>query len=431
MPVARLREYDRIGVSPDGGIHHVTGGVRIPPDDFQALKTVYLEREDGEDVSAFLPCLWSRSEALQARSYVGVVVTPSGLVVEILPKTVSGNDEAAREREQRVLVTMLGVLPQFSFRLFRQGLLATGDMPLLEVFLHCFVQEVTLLVRRGVASDYVSVEENSRFLRGRLLVAQHLRHNAAHRERFYVRHDEFLPNRPENRLIKAALLLALRLSRNAHNRRLCKLNLRAFEAVPPSTQVDADRTRCRRDRNLRHYDTALVWCGILLDGKTPVPAAGRLKCFSVLFSMHSLFEKYVATVLRKRLDPEGWKLRENPRDHSLVEGHNGQPLYTLKPDLILRREQAFVVADTKWKRIKKAGDISRDDLLQLFAYSEKYLGAGGRGARGPCFLIYPKTEDFQRPLPPFHFGENRALLHAVPFDLEMGECALMERLAGL
>lgn len=81
-------------------------------------------------------------------------------------------------------------------------------------------------------------------------------------------------------------------------------------------------------------------------------------------------------------------------------------------------KQPVVVMDAKWKLIdanqgntpEKYG-LSQGDFYQLLAYGQKYQPQGGE-----LFLIYPKHEQFEQPLPEFMFSENLTLW-VVPFDL--------------
>ena len=52
-------------------------------------------------------------------------------------------------------------------------------------------------------------EDNLNFYKGKLVVAQQIKQNAARGERFFVRCDEYLADRAENRLVKATLMKLL------------------------------------------------------------------------------------------------------------------------------------------------------------------------------------------------------------------------------
>ncbi|MDL2290792.1 McrC family protein [Desulfovibrio sp. OttesenSCG-928-F20] len=429
MPVLRLTEYNKIAVAPDGVRRQLEGGVLVPGTDYVALKNLYLASEVEHPGTEILrPCLWKNREALQARNYVGVIRTPSGLSLEIYPKTCSVDNAESRSRELAVLLKMLCAVPDLPFQYAQSAMLDTGRLPLLEIFIYCFLQEIAALLRHGIASDYIAREENGPYLRGRLLVQQHLRHNCVQRHRFFVLHDHFLPDRPENRLIKTALCHVLLVSRDADNQRNCKLHLRAFDAVSVSPDIRKDSDRCRQDRNIQHYKNSLNWSRLLLGGQSPALMSGVQNCLSVLFPMEVLFERYVALKLRQCLRPRDWTVKEQAGGHFLVEEHKGKAFYALKPDLLLLKEGCCVIADTKWKIIACAEDIKRGgDLYQLFAYGEKCLPPSAT-MQGPSFLIYPKTDNFPPALAPFYFRTEKAPLYAVAFDLEKDRCPAVENI---
>jgi 5-methylcytosine-specific restriction enzyme subunit McrC len=148
-----------------------------------------------------------RVPVLKAQQYAGVVRSPCGHVLEILPKTGHAGHTPAQAR--RVLLTMLSHLPDFHALQLGSAAVAHAQVPLLEVFIGLALTQFEQLLRRGVRSHYVSQHAQRPVLRGKLLMAEQLKHNIAHRERFYTEHDEYVRNRAENRLIRAALRCTL------------------------------------------------------------------------------------------------------------------------------------------------------------------------------------------------------------------------------
>lgn len=365
-----------------------------------------------------------KREGLRVRNYAGIVLLPSGDSLEILPKITEKLDENSKARGRKILCNMLSTVHHLSNLILPRASLGAGKMPLLEIFITCFLNDVSQLIRRGICSGYTPVEANLPCLRGKLMLPQHIRTNSIHRERFYVTYDEYLPDRPENRLVKTALLRVLAISGNPQNKWRCKQFLNVFEFVPASANIRADLAACMSlERNTRHYRTPLFWSRLLLQSETPIPSPGNLECTAVLFPMEKLFEAYVAIQIRRKISPQGWNVVAQARRKHLVEEHQGVASHMLKPDLLLERKFERVVADTKWKHIDQKNDIANADLYQLFAYSEKYLPENPNRL---TFLIYPRTDSFREPLPEFHFYKDTAILRAVPFDLETNYCPLFE-----
>lgn len=357
-------------------------------------------------------------EVLCVQNYVGVLQTPCGLQIEILPKIYHANDHAdSDEHTRKTLLKMLGALQQAPFKIVHETSLMPSSMPLLEIFFGYFLSLVNHLVKKGIVRDYITYEDNQPFLKGKLLTAMQLKKNIIHKERFYVSYDEYETNRPENRLLKSALLLVNKLSKSLQNQKLCNELLFLFEDIPASKDYKTDFTQCKTERSLVHYQDSLAWCKILLQNQNPVSSIGALPSLSVLFPMERIFEDYVAAMLIKN-HPD-WKIKTQVSTNYLVSNHNESKIFRLKPDLMIDDGEQVWVADTKWKLIDQTNrdkkyNIAESDMYQLFAYGHKYLKDKPQRR---VILIYPRTDRFTKPLLPFVFDEGYQL-EVLPFDLD-------------
>lgn len=359
-----------------------------------------------------------RQPALQARSFVGLVQTPDGTRIEVLPKTLHEGEDPSRTR--RWLLRMIASLPDWRHVLLHNTSTAPIRHPLLEVFIGHFLSTVKQLVRRGLRHGYIARRDNERFLRGRLLIPEHIRANSTRRDRFFVEHDTYEIDRPANRILRSALIQVARWSAHPANQRLCRELLFVFEDVSTSRDVREDLRRCERGRTMTGYQAPLHWARLILERMTPLTTAGSTQALSLVFPMEYLFQEYVAQCLRRYLRRTGTAtLHAGVRTLSLVR-HCGHPWFTLEPDLAIRKAGAIrSILDTKWKRLDAAQvaekyGIKQSDLYQLYAYGQKYLHG-----KGTLFLIYPCTPSFPRSLSPFEYDDHLTLW-AIPFDLERG-----------
>lgn len=408
-----IREYDVL-VKEEAS--HSSPMHQICADDWDWLHAQCLSLTEGP--SFLRPVYRGGVLGLQARNYVGVVETPSGTRIEILPKIITNAESAGESR--RIVLKMLRRVFRLSIYSWKVGALAVLKQPLHEFLIGLFLSEVEMVMKKGLRSQYVQQEDELPFLRGRLRVEQQIHRRPGASPGFAVEYHNFHPNRPENRLIHSAVLACDRWSRNPENQRRARTLRFLFADIPESMNYTLDMQRWSGDRSLIDYRGLKSWCELILTESSPLFMAGKFSGLSFLFPMEQLFERYVEAVLRRKLSSE-YCLVAQPRRHSLVS-HKDNDWFRLKPDLLIEDrndKSCAAVLDTKWKQIDEVRGNARDkyglsqgDFYQMAAYGQKYLGGAG-----DMLLIYPSSAHFSHHLPPFEFSRDLRLW-VVPFDLD-------------
>ncbi len=340
-----------------------------------------------------------RNNQLKARNYVGLIQTKSGFCLEILPKTFrTVNENEGFEKHQdkineakQILLDMLKTLKNSPFKQSHISNLKTQNTPLLEIFVIMFLNELETLIKKGLKSDYIEREQNRKFLKGKLLFTQNLKHNFAHKESFFTASDEFSSDIAPNKLIKSTLLLlSTRPFSTKTNARIMQSRF-VFDEISPSQNYDKDFAKCENLRHFKAYELILLWCKIFLKKQTFTAYQGSEKAFALLFDMNKLFESFVAWHLKRYVAQKGYKcqIKTQESNRYLLEV-GGEPKFQIKPDMVCRKDNAVIfIADTKWKILdfnRNDYGISQSDLCQMFAYLSKYQCQNG-------ILIYPKIDD--------------------------------------
>lgn len=349
---------------------------------------------------------------LRLDNYVGLIETPCGTRLEILPKHVDGADAAHASRV--LLRKMICAALDLPSRDAGAAAVERFEIPLPEWLIGRFLCELERLVKAGIRFDYTRVESDEAFLRGQLDVARQMRQPHGRQHRFRVRHDCFLPDRPENRLLKLALARAASSAQSPENWRLAHELLQRLHEIPPSTNITEDFRAWGHDRLTGHYRPLRPWTELILSRQIPFALAGAWHGITMLFPMETLFERYVGAWLAKSVKAPA-VLRCQAASRYLCV-HEGAQMFRMEPDFLVEDSERRWVLDTKWKRLgadksAKYG-IAQTDMYQLFAYGHKYLSG-----QGDLYLIYPRTSDFREPLDAFDF-HGGLRLHVVPFDLD-------------
>lgn len=353
---------------------------------------------------------------LRLDNYVGVVETPCGTRIEILPKHID-EGEGALQSSRQLLVRMVTSALDLPTREMGPTFLYAFEGPLNEWVISHFLGALDRLVKRGLRFEYQRLEEERRFLRGRLNLVKQVRQPPGREHYFQIQHDVFEPNRPENRLLRAAVELVCQVTRDSVNWRLGRELANFMAVIPPSRDIEGDFRAWRHDRLMTHYRPVKPWCELILNRQNPLTVLGKWHGISLLFPMEKLFEGYVAGCLRQHL-VSGATLQTQVKSQHLCR-HQSQLWFQLRPDIMICQGDRRWILDAKWKVLdgtknngtEKYG-LSQADFYQLYAYGERYLGGVG-----DLFLIYPKNQTFTAMLPVFNFSD-RLRLWVVPFDLD-------------
>ncbi len=327
---------------------------------------------------------WGYKRA-KATQFVGVVQL-DGVSLEILPKVerVPGDDdEASCGTVRRNLLWFLSRAGEVPCRERDLAALRTRRAPLLDALTALFASRLWEELLRGVARDYVSLEEDLRRLRGKLLVPRQVARNAVHRERFACCFDEFSEDTPLNQVLRCAAEVLVRQTRLPTAQQTLG---RCLEVLDGVTALPPDRARVVAGRVLLGRQTArftelFAFARMVLDAQSAEVIAGETSTFSLLFDMNALFEGLVTDVVSRvarRHHPQ-WRVHPQGKGHGrhLYDGGEApKRLLPLAPDALLAGPDGrFVVIDAKWKRLAlgaRGKGPRREDLYQLHGYCTRY-----------------------------------------------------------
>lgn len=385
-PVYQIKEY---GSFITGKL--IDGYTTLPPHTFLQLREFILTNRSKDTDALELMSLSARKgigEVITAKNYVGIITMNDGTTIEILPKVYSAiEDDDNASKTKKLLIDMLKTLRDTPYKALQTTNVNIEKMNIFEIFIRMFVDEVFFIVKRGLKCSYETIEENATFFKGKMKFSQQIKFNHSHKERSYVEYDAYTVNRPENRLLKATLLYLYKHSASSRNKNDIKTLLNIFSEVEASTNYKSDFEKYVPDRNMKDYTTALLWSRVFLTGKSFTSFSGSEIALALLFPMETLFESYVAALLKKHLASLGYSVSAQDKSYFLFDDPKR---FAMRPDIVIRRKTdgAIFIMDTKWKILsdsKANYGISQADMYQMYAYQKKY------GAQNVT-LLYPQTE---------------------------------------
>ncbi len=411
-----VREYAFISAAYEGCPQSSIDHAYVPESAFNALCT--LASTFSQQGARLFEIAGRRK--LKLDQYVGIIDTPCGTRLEILPKHIDlsevQDEEQLKEKERKLLRNMLEVALHLPSREVGAANLSRFKQPIHEWIIEQFLKEFQYLVQRGLRFDYQRVEEDQKFLRGQLKHAQYMRQPPSRKHIFPIEHDVYEVNRAENRLIKTALDVVCKKTKQASSWRLAQELRLMTNEIPKSQNIKHDFQQWQSGRLLALYEDIKPWCELILSEYMPVSTHGSWRGMSLLFPMEKLFEYYVAHHLKKAL-PDYQVKTQHASEHICT--HKNRDIFKLKPDIYLKHKSTDqgIVMDTKWKLLNQQDyryGLKDGDIQQMFAYSHFYLNHSS-----DVVLIYPKHKNFDKPLDLFEFRvETQARLWVIPFDLE-------------
>ncbi len=318
-------------------------------------------------------------KGLRARGIVGVIAT-QGCALEILPKidVAGGNDAETTGNIRQRLVHMLAVALDLKIDAGQVTALDWQRETLLEILVRLFSEKLVDAVRQGMPRRYVEHADDLPTLRGRLNVTRQFTALAVEPSRLACRFDALTPDIALNRIMKAAVSRLSRIARTTDNqRRLRELAFAYADIadVPVSAlrwdEVTLDRTNAR-------WRELLNLARLLLGERFQTTSAGGSDGFSLLFEMNTLFEEYVARMLKRALADTDLRVVSQGGRLYCLEADDRRQVFQTRPDILVKRgEVVLQVIDTKWKRIAARIDdpkrgVSQADVYQMMAYGRLY-----------------------------------------------------------
>ncbi|OJE17817.1 restriction endonuclease [Bacillus thuringiensis] len=380
-----VREYDSITCNIE--LQDNSQYKYLDEESFNQLEDLILSfsNEKEVDVANFFSLGSTRNvgKIICIKNYVGIVQLKNGMQIQVLPKINLGDIADTK----RIFLRMIKSMKDFPSKVFNDANLNLEQMSLYEIFINLYTQEVRSLVKKGLKSTYYSEETNSNFYKGKLALNEHIRKNIVHRDRFYVRFDEFGLNSAENKLIKATLLKLMKISSSSENIRAMRQLLTNFELINASINYEKDFNKVIINRNNKEYEVLMQWSKVFLLNRSFTTFSGNSSGRALLFPMEKVYEAYVGRSLKKALADTNWNVSLQDRGYYLFERK-----FALKPDIVIERDDTTrkIILDTKWKALynnpRSNYGIVQADMYQMYAYAKKYN-------TNEIWMLYPINDE--------------------------------------
>ena len=336
---------------------------------FKAFERYYLENPS-------TPFFELIPNGVRFKQYVGVIQIGK-TTIEILPKAGKVGDKIVW---QGVLLDMLKTCNLLTARKTGTAQLRLKSNSLLHLYFELFLNEVELLVQRGLIKKYRKEHNQAKALKGPIQFAQHISKNTIRKERFFINKSLY----DKDHLIHQILNEAIKVVQcfTSESIVLDKLN-RVKALFPEISNLKVTSTHFKKiplSRKHIPYEKALLIAELILMNYRPDIKSGTKDLIAIMFDMNKLWEEYILQSLKKE------------KNHCFIVRGQKQRVFwnnskVIKPDIVLqsKKNNETYIIDTKWKLVtdNKPED---DDLKQMYAYNHRWDCTHS-------MLLYPSTSN--------------------------------------
>lgn len=348
------------------------------------------EEKDLDENKGFLILYSNR---VKARHYVGFA-RAGNFVVQVLPKIFepSENEKKNADTNDALLafLRMLNVAYGLKIREVKLAQLREKRTPesLLEVFIYLFANTLWSEIQRGYYREYIEIQNEERFLKGKLLMSRQLRKLPHQRHTFSLEMHDFSEDNLLNQIFYAAVQTSLARSTWRVNKKLLGELMMVFDEVSFRRVTKTDLERVHFTRLNERFKRAFTLAKIVLSALGGIQGEEAVGFF---VDMNELFERFVLWVLKRSL-PEYEITYQEPEMRFLIGSGTLRDIIQRLDFVVYEDGKPIAVIDAKYREIKE-NSLSADMARQIYVYAK--LLENENNTKGiKTILIFPKSEHY-------------------------------------
>jgi len=315
---------------------------------------------------------------ITTKSYIGVAPF-DGFSVVIKPKVLMDPEN---------LFGMINFAFDLEWKNFPEFSPKTDDNFLTNVIIWTFVNQSKLLLKQGLYKSYVTHQDNIPYMRGKLLLKQHLQNVLQNKPKFACEFDKLEYDNIENQII----LYCLKQCYNRTDKQFLKKEIRmliyqlsSLVSDLPSGKYSNVFSRINYTRQNDHYRKVHQTCKLILESTGIVDFYSDQKFLinSFFINMNEIFEKFVFQLFEKVFSDRYWIREQKQKKVWTIDEEKDRSMRT---DILLQAKHSdeTIVIDTKYKE-----NLSDADLYQIGFYIHEYAKKGIKNIQKVGFAVLP------------------------------------------
>lgn len=289
---------------------------------------------------------------------------------------------------------------------------------------------IPVLIRGGLSKDYISVEETSNVIKGKIDINSTIKKNTLVNKKVAVVYDEFSEDILLNQIIKGTLLYLARSKKINQKMRKSFYGLLPYFTEVTDVELDLKlwKNVIYNRQNIR-YQFIVDVCRylyeqLLFDESSTSQIMKELQDEQRL---SSLYEKFIYAFFKRETN---YKVSRSQIQWNIDDGFT-EALPIMQTDLILQKDNKTLIVDAKFYSENMAarfeGGAAKQksgNLYQIFTYINNWKKGPNETVAG--MLIYAKTTALNQPNHVYHIKGKQ--IFVVSLDLQQDFIGIKENL---
>ncbi|WP_102029158.1 5-methylcytosine restriction system specificity protein McrC [Salirhabdus sp. Marseille-P4669] len=278
---------------------------------------------------------------------------------------------------------------------------------------------IPVLIRGGLSKDYISVEETSNVMKGKININSTIKQNSLVHKKMAVIYDEFSENIMLNQIIKATLVYLSRSNNLSKKMRRLFYSLLPYFSEVSDVELDLKLWKnVKYNRQNVRYQFIIDVCRYLYEQLLfdESSTSQMMKEVQEEQRLSSLYEKFIYAFFKR----ETKYIVAHPQIQWGVDDGFTDALPIMQTDLVLQKDKKTLIVDAKFYSENMArrfeGGAAKQksgNLYQIFTYINNWKKERDETVAG--MLLYAKTNALNQPNHIYHIKGNQ--IFVVSLDL--------------
>lgn len=254
---------------------------------------------------------------------------------------------------------------------------------------------VSKIIKRGIYKEYISRNEETYSLKGKINFGESLKKNSFRNGRAYCEFDEFSDDIIHNQIIKATLYNILKCRDVAKNIKDKVMKLyHYFEHISTIKLNKTSFNQAKIHRNNRHYKFSMDICKLIYNDMIVDEVSGNVSFnYKEEEKLAYLFEEFVRNFYKIHLS-NSHVCRENIKWDASGDAMDFLPI--MQTDITIKRDDEIIIMDTKYYTKTLVSNMGQDkyhstNMYQMFSYLKNAEVKGELYKQSRGILLYPQV----------------------------------------